>query len=58
MLKHLANSSGGLEATNIIGLQALMLGWWSEDPRVPKFINRLEDVQKKSLRTKLPITDA
>jgi hypothetical protein len=35
-----------------------MLGWWSEDPRVPEYINRLEDAQKKSSRAGLPITDA
>eukprot|EP00804_Cyclotella_cryptica_P016130 CCRYP_004246-RA/>CCRYP_004246-RA protein AED:0.35 eAED:0.35 QI:0/0/0/0.75/1/1/4/0/1339 len=34
-----------------------MLGWWSEDPRVPEYINRLEDAQKKAARANLPITN-
>ena len=31
---------------------------WSSDPRIPEYINTLEDAQKKALRAKLPITDA
>ena len=34
-----------------------MLGWWANDPRVPKYVNCLEDAQKKSVREKLPIYD-
>ena len=32
-----------------------MLVWWVIDPRVPKYVNRLEDAQKKSIWAKLPI---
>ena len=34
-----------------------MLGCWANDPRVPKYINRLGDAQKKSVRANLPISD-
>ena len=57
-LEHLKAGSRGLEATDIVQLQADMLGWWAEDPRVPEYVNRLEDAQKKSSRAGLPITDA
>ena len=41
---------GGLEATNIFSLLSATLSWWTDDPRVPKYVNRLEDAQKKSVR--------
>jgi hypothetical protein len=56
-LEHLASSSGGLEATDIVHLHAAMRGWWAEDPRVPEYINRIEDAQKKAARANLPITN-
>ena len=31
--------------------------WWAEDPRLPEFINRFNDAQKKATRASLPITD-
>jgi hypothetical protein len=34
-----------------------MQSWWEEDPRVPEYINKLEDAQKKALRASLPITN-
>ena len=34
-----------------------MLGWWANDPRVPEYINRLEDAQKKLVQAKLLIDD-
>ena len=40
-----------------ISLLSATLGWWADDPRVPKYVNRLEDAQKKSVRAKLPIDD-
>ena len=49
--------SGGLKATNIVSLLSAMLGWWANDPCVPKYANRLEDAQKKLVRAKLPIDD-
>ena len=46
-LNHLAVSSGRLKATDIVNLHATMLGWWAEDPRIPEYINCLEDTKKK-----------
>ena len=34
-----------------------MLVWRANDPRVPEYVNRLEDAQKKSVRANLPISD-
>ena len=42
----LKGGSGGLEATNIVSLLSATLGWWDEGPRVPEYINRLEDSKK------------
>jgi hypothetical protein len=56
-LDHLSLSSGGLEAMDIVHFQSAMLGWWAEDPRIPEYINRLKEAQKKSARTHLPIMD-
>ena len=53
----LKGGSGGLKATNIVSLLSATLGWWADDPRVPEYVNRLEDAQKKSVRAKLPIDD-
>jgi hypothetical protein len=57
MLQHLATSTAGLEATDIVTLLVDMQSWWEEDPRVPEYINKLEDAQKKALRAALPITN-
>ena len=35
-----------------------MVGWWAKDPRIPEYINRLEDAQKKVDWASLPITNA
>jgi hypothetical protein len=43
MLQHLATSTAGLEATDILTLFMEMQSWWEEDPCVPEYINRLED---------------
>ena len=53
----LKGGSGGLEAIDIVSLLSANLGWWADDPRVPKYVNRLEDAQKKLVRAKLPIDD-
>ena len=53
----LKNGSVGLKATDIASLLSTMLGWWANNPRVPEYVNRLEDVQKKSIRANLPISD-
>ncbi len=57
MLQHLATSTAGLKATDIVTLLVDMQSWWEEDPRVPEYINKLEDAQKKALRASLPITN-
>ena len=54
---HLKVGSGGLEATDIVSFLSATLGWWADDPRVPEYINRLEDAQKKLFQDKLPIDD-
>ena len=51
----LKGGSGGLEATDIVTLLLATLGCWSEDPRVPEYINGLEEAQRKSVRALLPI---
>ena len=57
MLDHLATNMPGLEATDIVTLAVDMQSWWQDDPRVPEYINRLEEAQKKALRGNLPITN-
>ena len=42
----LKGDSGGLKATDIVSLLSAILGWWPDDPRFPKYVNCLEDVQK------------
>jgi hypothetical protein len=56
-LQDLATSTAGLEATDIVSLFVDMQAWWEEDPRVPEYINKLEDAQKKAARATLPITN-
>ena len=51
----LKGGSGSLEATDIISLLFATLVWWADDPGIPKYVNRLENAQKKSVRAKLPI---
>jgi hypothetical protein len=54
---HLATTLAGLEATDIVSFFIDIQSWWEEDTRVPEYINKLEDVQKKALRASLPITN-
>ena len=53
----LKGGSSGVKATNIVSLLLGMLGWWANKPRVPKYVNRIKDTQKKSVRVKLPINN-
>ena len=53
----LKGGSGGLEATDIVSLLSATLGWWAEDPRVPEYVNRLEESHRNSIRALLPIYD-
>jgi hypothetical protein len=57
MLQHLATSTAGLDHTDIVSLLVEMQTWWEADPRVPEYINKLEDAQKKAHRAGLPITN-
>ena len=45
----LNGGSGGLEATDIVSLLSATLGWWAKDPRVPEYVNRLEEAQRNSI---------
>ena len=53
----LKSGSGGLKATYIISLLLDTLGWWAEDPRVPEYVNRLEEAHRKSVGASLTIDD-
>ena len=49
--------SGGLEATDIVSLLLATLVWWTKDPRVPEYVIRIEEAQRKSICASLPIDD-
>ena len=53
----LKGGSSGFKATGIVSLVSTTLGWWADNPRVPEFVNCLEDAQKKSVQAKLPIDE-
>ena len=55
---HLRATSTGGEDIDVIVIQEGVLSWWVEYPRVPDFINRCEDVQRKARRAGLAILDA
>ena len=57
LLAHLTERSGGLERPDVVALLAQLPTLWAADPRVPEYINALEESQKKSVRAKLPISD-
>ena len=57
ILDHLRATSTGCEAIDVIGLQQGMLSWWVKYPRVPEFITRCEEVQRKARRASLAISD-
>ena len=48
ILNHLGATSTGGKAINFIRTQQGMLSWWVEEPRVPEFITRGEDAQRKA----------
>ena len=58
ILDYLGETSTGREAIVVIGLQQGMLFWWVEDPRVPEFITRCEESQRKATQAGLDISDA
>ena len=58
ILDQLGATSTEDEAIDVIGIQQGMISWWVEEPRVPEFITRCEDAQRKDRRTGLTISDA
>ena len=54
---HLAENRRGIENIDVVALQQAMKNWWREDPRMPEYVNRIEDVQKKAARAYLHISD-
>ena len=58
ILNHLGATSMEVEEIDVIGLQQGMLSWWFEYPRVPEFINRCEEAQRKARQSGLTISDA
>ena len=58
ILNHLGSTSTEGEAINLIRLQQGMLSWWVEEPRVPEFITRCEEAQRKTRRSGPAISDA
>ena len=54
---HLAENRRGIEYIDVVALQQAMKNWWREDPRMPEYVNRIEDVQKKAARAYLHISD-
>ena len=58
ILNHLGATSTGGEAIGVIGLQQGMSSWWVKDPRVPEFVTRCKDAQRKARRSGLTISDA
>ena len=57
ILDLIATHSGEIERADVVAMFSTMHLWWAEDPRLPEFINRFNDAQKKATRASLPITD-
>ena len=58
ILDRLGATRTGGEAIDVIGIQQRMLSWWVEYPRVPEFITRCEEAQRKARQAGLAISDA
>ena len=56
-LELIPTHSGELERAKVFAMFANMHLWWAEYPRVPEFVDRFYDAQKKATRASLPITD-
>ena len=54
---HIANSIGGLEVTDVVALLLELPTYWAADPRVPQFVMRMEEAQRKATRADLPISN-
>ena len=57
LLAHIADGVSGLRITNAVALLAELPEYLATDPRVPHYIMKMEDAQRKSARAKIPITD-
>ena len=58
ILAHIATNIGGLEVTDVVALLLELPAYWATDPRVPQYVMRMEDAQRKATRADLPISDA
>ena len=58
ILKHLECHCTGLHAIDAVGIPSVMQTFWTEAEGVPQYINRMKAVQKKSVRTPLPVADS
>ena len=57
LLAHIADSIGGLEVTDVVALLLELPTYWAADPRVPQFVMRMEEAQRKATRANLPISN-
>ena len=57
LLNHLRDRSGGLHALDMVSLTIQMSQFYEGSPIIPKYIQLLEDAQRKAARAGLPVTD-
>ena len=57
ILDHLAKYRGGIYRPTFVQLILILHKLWDSDPRMNQFIIKMEEVQQKSVRGKLPISD-
>ena len=54
MLAEMTKASGGLERVDTVNLLVSLTQLWELEPRVPEYLNRIRDSQKKAKRAGLP----
>ena len=57
MLTELTKASSGLKRVDTVNVLVSLTQLWEQEPRVPEYLNRLRDGQKKAKRTGLPFSD-
>ena len=57
LIKHLEDDCGGLHPSELVNLPTEMLGYYVKAEGVPKYINKLEEAQRKLACASLPMTD-
>jgi hypothetical protein len=57
LLNHLCDRLGGLHALDMVSLTIQMSQYYKGTPIIPKYIQLLEDAQRKAARAGLPVTD-